>query len=614
MLFAKIVVGLPVEGPFDYIVPDSLNTAIKVGSRVWVNFANRKVVGYVVGLTHKSAIKQLKQISGLVDFNPILDKNSFLLAKEISSYYGCSLGQAIETIYPDSLRRGKPLQNIIIPQGHPQLPKKEVILIHDLSGFNRWEVYLEHSKQALKNKEAVVIILPDIKAVLRVKELVKEKLGIEPTILYRNQPNELEEWSKIKSGKTNFVIGTRSGIFAPMSNLGLIIIDDEHDYVYKQEQSPHYNAKTVALMRTEIDKTKLILGSSSPSLESYYLSKKDKLKLQIIPRKLNFPQVHVIDTRRISFEDKKRKNILTKFLEDAVYSSLLAKGKTLLFLNRRGFATYAFCHNCAVALKCPRCNISLVYHFKENLLSCHHCNYKITPPKICPNCNSGYIKFAGFGTEKIESELSRIFPQARIKLLDDASHVDIQNADIFIATSTIFKFTKINFDLVGVLAIDDTLNRMDFRSGEKAFSIISGLVSLTENKIIIQSSFPGHYCLQAFLKKDPISFYEQELSLRKELDYPPYKHMILVKLRSEIEEKSKTACLTLFDKLRKSNKEKAIKIVSVNAGMPAKLRGKFYWQIMILAGDAKEANKFLKNQLADFLHSGIIVTIDVDPV
>jgi primosomal protein N' (replication factor Y) (superfamily II helicase) len=293
--------------------------------------------------------------------------------------------------------------------------------------------------------------------------------------------------------------------------------------------------------------------------------------------------------------------------------SLNNKEKILLFLNRLGFATAASCISCGATLKCPRCSINLVFHYKENSLNCHYCNFKMLPPKLCPACNAGYLHYRGTGTEKIESELSRIFPQAKIKELDIRKDKDISGADIFVASQSVIKEAGLDFGLSGVLSIDNTLNHADFRSSEKAFAILSGLLALTEKKMVIQTSLPKNHIFTALINDDPGLFYAKELRERKELKFPPFRHFGLLKLRGKNADRVGLAAKALFDKLTKDN-NKDTQALSVNPGTPVKLRNNYYWQILLRAKSAPEIGKFLKRSLHGLRHSGIIVTIDIDPI
>jgi len=606
MLYAKVVLGLPIDEAFDYLVPTILENKIKIGARVRVNFRNKKEIAYVIGLSNKTKIKKLKEIFDLIDAVPVLNEQMLLLAKRLAQYCCCSWGEAIETALPDELRRGKETEEgdtslfiNIKKEKCPLLTAKEKCPLF-IQGKDRLPRYLKEIKDVLAARKSAIILFSDISAVNKAKEEIKKNLGIEVFVSFRKQPQELKIWEEIRQKDYCVVVGTRSSIFSPVNNLRLIIIDQEDDQVYKQEQVPHYHAREAALMRAEIENAKVILASNCLSLESYYLAQKNKLAIEFIPQQNVYPQVKVIDLRRLAYAERKSKSMFSKFLTDAIYATLQEKGKILLVIDRTGFATTAACHNCGLALKCPRCNINLVLHFDEDKLKCHHCNFKMEVPEICPSCKAGYIKYSGIGTEKVESELARIFPQAK-------------PGQITIATSSILKHPELSFDLIGVLAIDNSLNRMDFRASEKTFSLLTGLVGLTSKKIIIQSANANHYCFQALIKNDPQLFYKQELKQRKQLNYAPFKHMILLKVRGFNLEKVKFAADDLFKKLNQS-RTSSIKILSLNPGQPAKLRGNFYYQLLMRAANVEKANHFLKLHLKVEHYSGIIVTVDVDPV
>ncbi|MDP3042508.1 MAG: primosomal protein N' [Candidatus Omnitrophota bacterium] len=603
MLYANVVFGLPIDGPFDYIVPVGLEGKISIGARAWVNFRNKKEVAYVVGLNNKTKIKKLKEIVSVIDFFPVLNGAMLQLTKELSEYYCCSWGEAIDAALPDETRKGKINDRKIetVPFIPILLEKEKENRPLFVQGQDRIPVYLREIKKVLAAEKSVIILCSNIPAVERLKEIIQNSLGKEVFIAFRKQPKELEVWEKIRQAGYCVVVGTRSSVFSPVNNLGVIIIDQPEDSVYKQEQSPHYHACQVGLMRAEICGAKVILGSHCLSLESFYLLQKGELDLEIIPPKLTYPQVKVIDVRRLAYAERKNKPMFSKFLLDAIQLALVEKGKVLLVVNRKGFATTVACHDCGSALKCPRCNINLVLHFELDKLKCHHCNFEMPVPKICPDCNAGYIKYFGLGTEKVESELARIFPQARL------------GQDIVVATSAIINHQELNFDLIGVMVIDNSLNRVDFRAAEKTFALLAGLVSLTAKKMIIQSANVNHHCFQALIKNDPQIFLKEELRQRKQLNFAPFKHMILLKIRGVDLEKVKKAAQDLFQRLNKI-KTASLKLLSLNPGQPAQLRGNFYYQILMRSPSVEKASHFLKLHLKETHLSGIIVTVDVDPV
>ena len=613
VLYAKVVVGVPVEGPFDYLIPSDLEKTIKSGQRVRVPFGSRRMLGFVVGLSRQTQIKNPKKILEILDEGRALDKKMLSLTKELAQYYCCSWGEAIETALPLGLRRGRKIQ-IREPAQANALANPESVLLHDLDEAAKWDIYLSKIRDTLGAGRSVLVLFPDHSAVLKARERIGEALSIAPILLYRKQAAETNEWLKLREGRAQLVLALRSGIFAPLSDLGLVIIDGEHDQAYKQDQVPHYHARDVALMRVNREKASLILASATPTLESMYLAKKKKLQYVFISRKSTFPEIKLFDLRRLSYKERKKNLFFSRFLEDAINVTLQEKGKVLVFLNRKGFATFAYCHTCGFIQRCPRCDVHLVYYFNEKLLRCHHCSFKTSPPEICPHCQSGYIKYSGIGTQKLESELSRVFPHANIQRIENFDNLDLKGVDISVATSAIIKHPGYHFDLVAVLGIDNSLNRMDWRASEKTFALLVGLLKLTDKKMIIQTSSPEHICFEALLKKDVSCFYDEELRHRKQLNFPPYKHMILVKFRGKKAEKVKEASHAFFKRLNEASRLRDIRIVSVNPALPSQLRGNYYWQVLLIANNPKKVSAFLKINLKDFPHSGIIVTVDVDPV
>jgi len=617
MSYAQVVVGLPVEGPFDYAVPVNFKDKIAVGSRVGVSFGPKNLVGYVVKLTRTTRLKKTKEITELLDEYPVLDRTILELARELAVYNFCSWGEAIETALPEPLRSGRRFTKLAAPSAESNelsVEPGEIILLHDIGGRARWDVYLQEIRNTLDCKRSALLICPDVTEVFQAKDTFKAKLGIEPVVLYRKQPRELDEWLKVRESRAQLVIGARSAVFAPLTDLGLVIIDEEENSVYKQDQVPHYHARHAGILRSAISGAKLILGSAAPSLEAMQLVRQGKARCIQLPKAGAFPEVKLIDRRHLPYQDRKARVILPRLLSDSIFSVLTNKGKTLLFINRKGFATFAVCLSCGAALKCPRCSVNLAYHFESKSLACHRCNFRMEIPDLCPSCNAGYIKYSGTGTEKIESEVARIFPAARIKIIETEADLSLSDADIFVSTSFITKSTGLSFDLIGVLDIDNMLNRVDFRAAEKAFAVLSALAGFTDKQVLIPTSFPSHHVFLSLMKKDPGLFYEEEFKERKQLGYPPYKHIAAVKLRAKYEEKVERSARALFEKFNGSDKSKGVEVVSVSPAQPAKLRGNYYWQILLKSAQPEDITGFLKNNLKNFLHSGIIVTVDMDPL
>ncbi len=614
MLYAQVVFKFSVEGPFDYRVPEGLAAKIRPGSRVWVFFCNRKSVGYVVRLLPQTSIKNPKNIIEVIDDIPVLDEGMLLLTKNIADYYCCSWGEAIDTSLPESIRCGRKLLSINYPTVVKAPSRFEVEFLHDLEGGNRWGFYLDEIRKTLSNKQQVIAVFADITDLLKAREFFTAQLNVPISVLYRKQPKGLEEWSRIKAGEIDLVLGTRSAVFAPLANPGLIVIDNEDSYAYKQDQVPHYHARTVAFLRSKIIQCRLILGSASLSAESFHLAQAGVLKYTCLGQTVQVPDVLTVDTRGQYLFAPKRGEIFLQYICDNIRSTLENKGKSLIFLNRKGFATYAACQHCGESLKCPRCSINLVYHFGSNMLRCHYCNFKMTPPKICAKCNSGYIKYSGAGTEKVESELHRLFPQAKIKMIAGDENSSIDQADIFVSTESVTRSIDLKFDLTVVMQVDNLLNHVDFRSAEKTFRILTNLLHLTAKRMIIPTALPHHHCFLALARSKPDLFYLKELEQRKSLGFPPYRHLCIIKLRGKKAEKVESLSEELFICLNKWNKNKNIEIISNSPGQPEKLRDNFYWRILIKCLRPEELTEFLKISLKKIKHSGIIITVDMDPV
>lgn len=612
-LYAKVVTGLAVSGTFDYLVPADLASKARAGCRVWIDFGRRRSVGYIVGLARQTLFPKIKPIIEVIDETPVLDKGLLKLTKELSDYYCCCWGEVIEAALPLPLRKGRKIPAAAFLVSPEENPKGRITLLHERQKDGRWQVYLEKAKSALSVGKSVIFLASDIVACSLAADKFRSALGVEPAVVFRNMASELEEWLKLRDTGAQVLVGTRAAVFVPVNNIGLMIIDNEEDSIYKQDQVPHYHARNAAMMRSKIEGFDLIMGSLAPSLESMRLVKAGKIDYLLLEQAKEPPQVKVVSER---FLGTKRGSlpVVSRPIHDALSGVLQSSGKVLVFLNRKGFATQATCHNCGAALKCPRCSINLVYHFKKRRLCCRYCNFQMEPVEICPLCKSGYIKYSGIGVEKIESEICRLFPQARIIRAQEDACFDGMNTDIYVATQQVIKQPGVLFDLTCVLSIDNLLNRVDLRASEKAYTLLCGLCGITRRKMIIQSGLSGHHIFKALENHDPKVFYAKELGERKQLKFPPFGNLALVKLRGPKEEVVSSTAKRLFDFLVFCSKGKGIEVLSIDPADPLKLRGKFWWQITLRASTAVKISKFLKKHLKEFKHSGIIVTVDVDPL
>ncbi|MBU2063076.1 MAG: primosomal protein N' [Candidatus Omnitrophica bacterium] len=664
--YVQVVVNLPLKSEFDYFVPRSLHSKVDLGKRVWVPFRNRTIVGYIVGITEKSRIKKIKEIKSVIDDTPIISPEILELTRWISEYYFCSRGEAIEAALASPFKKGKTqvrvraggspypvLENLsgktkdniltahqdkALNEISEHLNREEfgVFLLHGITASGKTEVYFGAIEQTLaKNRQAIVFV-PEIALTPQTLERFTEKFGKDLIALIHSRLSKSEkfvEWQRIKSEQAKIVIGPRSAIFAPVKHLGLIVVDEEHENTYKQEDAPRYHLVNTAIKRAEISNAVVILGSATPSLESMYSAKQKDFVFIELPERIegrDLPQVQVVDMR-YQRRSAKRPLILSKALEDNIAQCLKNKEQVILFLNRRGFSTFIQCPKCGYVEKCPKCNVAVVYHFDRQQLVCHHCSYHTQAGQVCPECSAGYIRYLGTGTQKVESELYRLFPQACIGRMDsDAlkeknAHFEIFDdfksgkIDILVGTQMLAKGLDIpNVTLVGVISADVTLNLPDFRASERTFSLLTQVAGRagrgkTPGRVIIQTYTPEHYAIKCALNHDYNDFYRQEIVFRKQLKLPPYTHLINITLRSKNKEMLIKNSHKLFDILSRHNKKQVILMGPVPAPV-SKLRGNFRWLIIAKCSDILQANKLLSKCFDEWkAHSNVKVTVDVDP-
>lgn len=614
---AEVIFNLPIDSGFDYLIPSRFIGKIDVGSRVLVPFSKWKATGYVAALKSKSTFGKLKFITSLIDKQPLVDKNFMKLLRSVSDYYCCSLGEMIEIALPASVRKSKKIKLARINKPKNRKGEKsQVFVLSDITDEKKWEFYIEKTKEALSDNKDIIFIFPDTDQIKNAFEKLNSLFKNNVAVLFSKQSRSqgLKEWLKIKEARAKIVVGAISAIFAPVNDLGLIIIEDEDNHYYKHDQSPHYHVRQVAIMRAKENKASLILSSQTISVETYLEAKKRKYSVvRLKQENIKRPDIQLLDMVEERFRQRKKDLVLSKFLENEINNNLTAGKKTMLFFNRKGFSTYIHCRSCGYTLKCPRCDVALTYHYDKKFLRCRFCNYQTKVVSICPNCQASYMRYLGLGAEKLESEIHRIFPQVRIKRWDKATETPDENFDILISTQIGLKANNISVDLIGALRPESSLNRIDFRAAEKTFSLLHRLSKLAREKMIIQTNNPSHYSIQSAYKDNAEYFYEQELKNRKELGFPPFKHLAQIIIRGKSEERVKAVSDSLFKKLESINKKSSIEIFEPSASVSRKLRGNFYWNILIKGSSIKNICSLIRKPVLEYKNkSGVITTVNVD--
>ncbi len=665
--FADIVFNRPLEKPFTYSVPSELKDSIDIGNLVEVSFGNKNIKGYVVGFSSECKLNTVKPILKSLDKSSMLDSHMLKLTKWISEYYYSSWGEALSAAVPSVLKRSTKTKRhtkkkepdeseIEFIDGSdtnlsPTPEQKEalsaikkciddsihkVFLLHGVTGSGKTEVYLQSIEHALKLNKSSIILVPEIsltpQTVARFKARFKDSIAVLHSRLLGSK--RMSEWERIRSGEAHIVVGARSAIFAPVKNLGLVVVDEEHETSYKQEDVPRYNARDVAIKRAEISGASVILGSATPSLESFYKARKGLYVLVELPERIDsklLPEVNIVDMREELTRSKKLP-IFSHPLKTWIEKDISQGKQVILFLNRRGFSTFISCRKCGYVITCKRCSVSLTYHFHTKKLTCHHCNYKMSPPDICPQCQSSYLRYWGIGTEKVESEIHRLFPSARISRMDtDATHKRGTHEkvlskfkkgllDILVGTQMIAKgldFPKVT--LVGVVSADTALNLPDFRSAERTFNLLTQVAGRAGRgdlggRVIIQTYTPGHYAIQAAKNHDYNSFYGKEISFRKELNLPPFTHMVSLTFRTYNEENVLKAAEKLKKSLEKKDTSKKVKVLGPAPSVIPRVRGMYRWNLFLTSDNVENITSLLKKVLKGRKkEKGVMIAVDVEP-
>ena len=432
--------------------------------------------------------------------------------------------------------------------------RSKTFLLHGVTGSGKTEIYLQAIERVIKKGKEAIVLVPEISLTPQMVHRFKGRFGSQVAVLHSalSVGEKYDEWRKIQRKEVTVVVGARSAIFAPFENLGIIIIDEEHETTYKQEESPRYHARDVAIKRGTYNQCPIVLGSATPTLESFARAKKDVYHLLTLSKRTNdqpMPQVELVDMRDELHAGNR--TMFSRTLIEKVKACMDNKEQIVLLLNRRGYSTFALCRDCGHVEECPNCDISLTYHKRDHQLKCHYCNHEQPMPATCPACESHLFRFFGTGTERVEEELTKVLPESRIIRMDvdttrrKGAHERLlrkfqqQEADILLGTQMIAKGLDFeNVTLVGVLAADSMLHLPDFRSSEKTFQLITqvsgraGRHELT-GEVIVQTYTPEHYSIELASQYNYLEFYEREMNIRRSFFYPPYVFLTLITVSHE---------------------------------------------------------------------------------
>ncbi|MGF9908495.1 primosomal protein N' [Brevibacillus porteri] len=510
-------------------------------------------------------------------------------------------------------------------------------LLHGVTGSGKTEVYLEAIERTLEKGREAIFLVPEISLTPQMVERFKARFGADVAVLHSalSQGERYDEWRKIIRNQVKVVVGARSAIFAPFRNVGLIVIDEEHESSYKQEETPRYHAREVALWRAKENQGVLVMGSATPALETYALATRGRYELLRMPERVGnrpMPEVHVVDMRE-ELQSQNR-SMFSRKLHEMIADRLAKEEQMVIFLNRRGFSTFVMCRSCGYTMRCIHCDISLTYHKTNHTARCHYCGYTIAQPKHCPECQSEHIRFFGTGTQKVEAELAKLFPGIRVIRMDvdttsrKGSHEELLNkfrtgqGDVLLGTQMIAKgldFPRVT--LAGIIAADTSLHLPDFRAAEKTFQLLTQVGGRAgrhelDGDIVIQTYTPEHYSIIHATKHDYPAFYQDEMMQRRRTGYPPYFRLVLITFSHEDVPVVIRGAHTMADYLRQRLAPTTVLLGPV-ASPIARVKDRFRFQIMLKYRDEPQLSDLLAQATAAFeewnKQQKVLMTIDVDP-
>ncbi|HKI26936.1 MAG TPA: primosomal protein N' [Candidatus Sulfotelmatobacter sp.] len=510
------------------------------------------------------------------------------------------------------------------------------MLLHGVTGSGKTAVYLAAMRAVLEAGRSAILLVPEIGLTPAVAADLHQIFGDEVAILHSalSDRERAEQWHRIKRGEARMVVGTRSAVFAPVSDLALIIVDEEHDASYKQEETPRYHARDVAVMRAKMANAVVVLGSATPSLESYFNAKKSKYGLVELPDRVEqrpLPEVEIVDMRQ-EFQETGQEQVISRKLAAEIKQRLDRKEQVMVLLNRRGYSPVVLCRTCGKKLECRNCAIALTHHKREHKMVCHYCGYMAPVPKACVHCGSEYVYFLGTGSEKLEELLHGMFPQARIARLDRdtvRSHEDFERTlnalsegelDLLVGTQMIAKGHDIHgVTLVGVVGADVALGLPDFRAAERTFQLltqVAGRAGRGESlgKVILQTYFQDHYAVQYAARHDFIGFYEKELRFRSWMHYPPYSALANVLVRSDKLDEA-LAWSGKLGKWFESTRHEGVRVLGPAAAPITRLKRDYRYHFVLKSPSREKLNTTLRAMLAYAAQQRIPrtqVIVDVD--
>lgn len=667
-MFAQIIIERShkaIDRVFDYRIPDGMH--LKPGMRVSVPFGagNKQISGCVAGFTDTVSydIKKTKYVERILDVKPVITEDLLELTLWMREKYYCTLADCVNCILPAGLNLKSPklhpgadaLTGVVEISARTEAPKltvdqkyvlqffenkadKKPVLVHGVTGSGKTEIYMELTRRALESGKDSIILVPEIALTPQTVGQFLGRFGERVSVTHSrlSSAERYEQWRKARDGHISIMIGPRSAVFAPFKNLGLIIIDEEHENTYKSETTPKYATKEVAIERGRLNDALVVLGSATPSVETYHETESGAIDLVLMPNRINdqMPRVKIVDMRTEFAEGNK--SIFSNTLSKALAETLGQGKQVLLFLNRRGYSTFVSCRRCGMVMKCKNCNVNYTYHVNGGALLCHYCGDSIENPKNCQVCGSKYIKYFGVGTQRVEDEVKVLLPNARVLRMDldttskKFSHDKILDkfrkggADVLVGTQMIAKGLDFpNVTLVGVIAADLSLNNGDYRAAEITYQLltqVSGRAGRAESpgRVFIQSYNPEHYAITCAAQNDYEGFFRHEIGLRRQMEYPPFTKIFTVLFTGESEKEVIKNIFRLREVMIQYNRKGLFEIIGPAPATISKIRKRYRWRMVVKSVDEGKMKLFVFYCLDKLKQGGnlsdINISITLNPV
>ncbi|MDD5777192.1 MAG: primosomal protein N' [Treponema sp.] len=663
LIFLDIVLNVPVNQAFTYsYIPlenQKPENIPQIGKRAEVRFGNKKMTGFITKIydsfpSHCAVpLEKIKQVSKIVDSEPLITQELLETAIWVSKYYLCTIGEAVNSILPSARRESSEQsfsfdseisagikQNLSEEQkkavndilAHAEKNESSFHYLYGPTGSGKTEVFLQTAEQILKKNKGVIYLVPEISLTQQVVDSVVNRFGPQVAVLHSSltQSQKLTQWKKILHREARIVIGARSAIFAPVPDLGMIIIDEEHDSSYKSGNTPRYHARQTAMYRASKLKIPLIMGSATPSVEAWHLMNCGKLLKHTLSKRLAGGEKPSI--KCINLNQSVMQGCISEDLKNEIETTLKEKKQAILFLNRRGFTHFFRCSTCGFEMKCKNCSVSMTFHKSENRLRCHYCGWHILPPSSCPKCGSLDIGYSGFGTEFIEAETAQKFPNARIVRVDTDSvskKGELQNKidafkkgefDIMLGTQMVAKGLNFpNLKTVGIILADTALHLPDFRATERTFSLITQVAGragrfFPDGKVFVQTYNPENQAISFACSANTEGFYDFEINQRKLLSFPPFSRLIRLVFRSSNQikaEKTSEDAANLIENL----KIPGVEILGPSECPLSKISQNYRFQLILRGEKIVPLQNAVRKLLFDYRHpQEVYIECDVDPV